>query len=135
MAHGVISNNWPGLRLRAFALLARTAGPEDRDELASVLSREFDPAVAAWGSLALARSGWDGDGKLMRLLLDLRNRMADQAVVADACIDAARALWLANGRSAETSLVPLAAAVFNGPYPKTVKRKAQILFQDILESP
>ena len=130
-----VTNNWPGLRLRAFALLARTAGPEDREELLSLLHKEFDPAVAAKGALALAQSGWDGDGKLMRLLSELRGRMSDQGVVADAVIDAARSLWLANGRSADPILIPLVSAVFQGPYPKSVKLKAQKFFQDLMEAP
>jgi hypothetical protein len=130
-----ILNNWPGLRLRAFALLARTAGPEDRDELIALVHREFDPSVAAQGALALAQSGWDGDGRLMQMLFELQGRMADQSVVADAVIDAARTLWVANGRSADPVLVPLVSAVFQGPFPRSVKLKAQKFFQDLMEAP
>ena len=135
MDRGRVTNSWPGLRLRAYGLLAKTANPEDRDELLTLLQREFDPAVAAQGSQALARSGWDGDGKLMRLLYELQARMADQSVVADAVIEAARSLWLANGRSADPVLVPLVSAVFQGPYPRAIKLKAQKFFQDLLEAP
>lgn len=130
-----IKNNWPALRLRAFALLARTAGPEDRDELIDLLGREFDPSVAAQGALAAARSGWDGDGKLLRLLYDLQRRMADQAVVADAVIDAARTLWSVNGRSSDPVLVPLVSSVYQGPFPRAIKQKAQTLFQALMEAP
>ena len=130
-----VKNNWPNLRLRALALLARTAGPEDRDELISILHKEFDPAVAANGVLALAQSGWDGDGKLMQLLSEIQGRMADQSIVADAVIDASRRLWLVNGRSADPALVPLISAVFQGPYPKAVKLKAQKFFQDLMQAP
>lgn len=130
-----ILNNWPGLRLRAFALLSRTAGPEDRDEMISLLQKEFDPSVVAQGVQALARSGWDGDGKLMRLVFELQSRMPDQGVVADAVIDAARTLWTANGRSADPVLVPLVSAVYQGPFSRSVKQKAQKFFQDLMESP
>ncbi len=135
MNRGRVANSWPSLRLRAYALLARTATPEDREELLTLLHREFDPAVAAQGALALARSGWDGDGQLMRLLYELQARMSDQVVVADAAIDAARTLWLINGRSADPSLIPLVTAVFQGAFPRTVKQKAQKFFQDLMEAP
>jgi hypothetical protein len=135
MDHTRIVNSWPALRWRAFGLLGTTAGPEDRDELLALLRREYDPAAAVQGARALARSGWDGDGKLMHLLFDLRARMADQAAVADAVLDAARTLWLANGRSADPILLPLVSAVYQGPYPRTVKQKAQKFFQDLVEAP
>lgn len=130
-----ITNNWPGNRLRAYVLLAQTAGPEDRDELTALLRKEFDPAVAAQGFQALARSGWDGDGKLVRLLAEVRARMPDQAVVADAAVDAARNLWLSNGRSTDPALVPLVSSIFQGPYPRAVKLKAQLFFQALMEAP
>lgn len=130
-----VSNSWPGLRLRAYQLLSRTASPEDREEMIALLQREYDPSVAAQGALALAQSGWDGDGKILRLLADLQSRMIDQTVVADAVIDAARTLWLANGRSADPVLVPLVSAVFQGTYPRGVKLKAQKFFQDLMEAP
>jgi len=133
--HTRILNSWPALRWRAFALLGATAGPEDRDELLGLLRREYDPAAAVQGARALARSGWDGDGKLMHLLFDLQARMADQSPVADAVIDAARSLWLANGRSADPVLIPLVSAVYQGAYPKAVKQKAQKFFQDLVEAP
>lgn len=135
MSRGRVVNNWPGPRTRAFTLLAQTAGPEDRDELMAVMLKEFDPAVASRGVLALARTGWDGDGKLMRLLYDIQSRMPQEAVVADACVEAARSLWLANGQSADPAMVPLVTSVFKGPFPRSVKTKAQTLFQDILEAP
>jgi hypothetical protein len=130
-----VLNNWPGLRLRAFALLATTAGPEDRDELIGLLHREFDPAVAALGTQALVRSGWDGDGRLLRMLAELQGRMPAQAVVADAVIDAARSLWSANGQSTDPVLVPLVSRIYQGPYPRAVKLKAQKFFQDLMEAP
>jgi len=130
-----ILNSWPALRLRAYALLAQTATPEDREELIALLHREYDPSVAAQGAQALAQSGWDGDGKLMRLLAELQNRMPDQAMVADAVIDAARSLWQTNGKSADPVLVPLVSAVFQGAYSRTIKLKAQKFFQDLLQTP
>lgn len=130
-----VVNNWPGLRLRAFALLSRTAGPEDRDELVALLQREHDPSVAAQGALALAQSGWDGDGRILRLLDELQRRMPGQAAVADAVIDAARNLWVSNGYSADPVLVPLVGRVYQGPYPRSIKLKAQKFFQDLLEAP
>jgi hypothetical protein len=130
-----VTNTWPGLRLRAYTLLAQTAGPEDRDELMGLLRREYDPVAAAQGARALAQSGWDGDGKLMRLLADLQNRMPDQAGVADAVVDAARSLWVANGRSTDPVLIPLVSAVFQGPFPRGIKQKAQRFFQDLMTAP
>lgn len=127
-----VTNNWPQNRLRALRLLATRVGVEDRDELLTILSKEFDPAVVAQGFLDLGRSGWDGDGKLLRLIADVQGRMPRQAVVADAAIDAARMLWLANGRSTDPVLVPLVTAVFQGPFPRTVKTKAQDFFQDLV---
>jgi hypothetical protein len=100
-----------------------------------LLHKEYDPVAAAQGARALAQSGWDGDGKLMRLLADLQARMSDQAVVADAVIDAARSLWAVNGRSTDPALLPLVSAVFQGPFPKPVKLKAQRFFQDLMAAP
>lgn len=130
-----VTNNWPALRLRAFQLLGSTATPEDREELLGLLSKEYDPLVAAQGTRALVQSAWDGDGRLLRLLAELRARLPDQNVVADAVIDAARQLWLVNGRSADPVLIPLVSAIYQGPYPRSVKAKAQRFFQDLLESP
>jgi hypothetical protein len=130
-----VTNTWPALRLRAYTLLAQTAGPEDRDELMGLLHREYDPVAAAQGARALAQSGWDGDGKLMRLLADLQSRMPDQSGVADAVIDAARSLWVVNGRSTDPALLPLVSAVFQGPFPRPVKLKAQRFFQDLMAAP
>lgn len=130
-----VVNNWPELRLRAFGLLAQTAGPEDRDELIALLEREFDPSVVTAGIQALTQSGWDGDGKIMRLLAGVQARMPDQVQVADAVIDAARSLWVANGKSSDPSLLSLVSAVFQGPYPRSIKQKAQKLFQDLVEGP
>lgn len=130
-----VTNNWPQNRLRALKLLAPRVGPEDRDELLTILSKEFDPAVVAQGLFDLGRSGWDGDGKLLRLIAEVQARMPRQAVVADAAIDAARAIWRANGRSTDPVLVPLVTAVFQGPFPRTVKTKAQDFFQDLARGP
>lgn len=130
-----VTNNWPQNRLRALRLLAARIGVEDRDELLAILSKEFDPAVVAQGFIDLGRSGWDGDGKLLRLIAEVQGRMPRQAVVADAAIDAARMIWEANGRSTDPSLVPLVTAVFQGPFPRTVKAKAQELFQDLVTGP
>jgi len=130
-----VTNNWPVLRARAYVLLAATAGPDDRDDLIQLLAKEYDPAVAAQGAGALGRSGWDGDGQILRLLAGLQARMPGQAGVADAVIDAARTLWTANGRSADPVLIPLVTAIFQGPYPRTIKNKAQIFFQDLVEAP
>lgn len=136
LIHGTqVTNNWPGNRLRAYLLLAQTAGPEDRDELIAVLKKEFDPAVVAQGFQALARSGWDGDGRILRLLAEVQAKMPAQSVVADAVIDAARTLWAVNGRSTDPVLVPLVASVFQGPFPRTVKVKAQKFFQELVEGP
>lgn len=130
-----LANSWPGLRLRAYELLSQTAGPEDREELLALLQREHDPAVAAKGTFALARSGWDGDGRLMQTLAELQGRMAAHSVVADAVMDAAKLLWLANGQSADPVMVPLVTAVFQGAYPRAIKQKAQQFFQDLMASP
>jgi len=130
-----VTNNWPQNRLRSLRLLAPRVGPEDRDELLAILSKEFDPAVVAQGFADLGRSGWDGDGKLLRLIAEVQARMPRQAVVADAAIDAARAIWQTNGRSTDPVLVPLVTAVFQGPFPRTVKTKAQDFFQDLARGP
>lgn len=130
-----VTNSWPANRLRALRLLSASASPEDRDELLALLKVEYDPAVAAQGAEALVRSTWDGDGSLMRMLAQLQGRMADQAVVADAVIEAARALWAANGRATDPILVPLVSAVYQGPYPRAVKQKAQQLLQDFMLAP
>lgn len=135
MGHGRVANNWPGNRQRANGLLAQTAGTEDRAELLTILAKEFDPAVVGQGFQALARSGWDGDGKILRLLAEVQARMPAQAVVADAAVDAARALWAANGRSTDPVLVPLVTAVYQGPFPRSVKAKAQRFFQDLMDAP
>jgi len=128
-----VANNWPGLRERAFALLSKSASPEDRNELLDLLQREFDPSVASQAARALAQSGWDGDGKLMRQLYHLLGRMADQPAVAETVIDSARNLWQVNGRSSDPILIPLITAIYQGPYPKSVKLKAQNFFQDLIQ--
>jgi hypothetical protein len=130
-----IVNSWPPLRYRAFSLLARTAGPEDRDELISLVHKEYDPAVLAAAVQAMTRWGWDGDGKLMRMLDETLSRMKGEAALAGTILDAARSLWLKNGRSADPVLVPLVQSVFEGPYPTDVKLKAQKFFQDLLAAP
>jgi len=133
--HGRVTNSWPALRMRALFLLSRTAAPQDRDELVDLLHLEFDPSVAAQGARALARSGWDGDGKLMRQLNELLGRMSDQSTVADAVIDASRTLWEVNGRSTDPVLIALVSELYQGPYPRAIKLKAQKFFQDLVQAP
>ena len=130
-----VTNNWPELRLRAFRLLALTAGPEDRDELLSLVHKEFDSGVLAAAIPALTRWGWDGDGRLMRMLQETLTRMSDQPALGGVVIDAARTLWQQNGRSSDPVLIDLVKAVFEGSYPTSVKLQAQKLFQDVLTSP
>jgi len=50
-------------------------------------------------------------------------------------VDAARSLWTVNGLSADPVLVPLVSAVFQGPFPRSVKQKAQKFFQDLMALP
>ncbi len=130
-----IVNSWPQSRYRAFLLLARTAGPEDRDELVDLVHKEYDPAVLGAAIQAMTRWGWDGDGKLMRMLGETLSRMSGEAPLAETVLDAARSLWQRNGRSADPTLVPLVQSVFEGPYPTGVKLKAQKFFQDLLSAP
>ncbi len=130
-----VANNWPELRERAYVLLSKSAAPEDRDELVGLVQKEFDPSVAVEGARALAQSGWDGDGMLMRQLYDLLERMPDQPSVADSVVDSARALWQRNGKSTDPVLIPLLSSVYQGSYPKPVKLKAQSFFQDLIRGP
>jgi hypothetical protein len=130
-----MTNNWPELRTRAFRLLAATAGPEDRDELLNLVHKEYEPAVLTTAIPAMIESGWDGDGKLMKMLNETLKRMSDQPSLADTIIDAARTLWQQNGRSSDPTLMELVQSIFEGSYPTTVKLKAQKLFQEILTSP
>jgi hypothetical protein len=134
-SQGRVVNNWPTLRYRAFSLLARTAGPEDRDELIDLVHKEYDPAVLGAAVQAMTRWGWDGDGKLMRMLDETLSRTSGEAPLAETILDAARSLWQKNGRSADPTLVPLVQSVFQGAYPTGVKLKAQKFFQDLLSAP
>jgi hypothetical protein len=128
-----VTNNWPALRLRALRLLSRSAGLEDRGELLDLLDREFDPVVAAEGARALARSGWDGDGKILKRLMQLLNRMPDQAQVAQAVLEAAVSLWQINGTSTDPVIIPLVQRLFQGPYPRSTKLQAQRFFQQLAQ--
>ena len=134
-SQGRVTNNWPGLRLRAFRLLSQSAGLEDRGELLDLVDREFDPVVAAEGARALARSGWDGDGKVLRQLQQLLSRMSDQPQVAQAVLDSAISLWQTNGMSTDPVLVPLVQRLYKGPYPRATKLRAQKFFQELAQGP
>lgn len=128
---GKVANSFPNQRLRAFRLLALTASPEDRDELLALVHKEYEPAVLTAAIRALTRSGWDGDGALMRML-DETLRRSDDPALAETIVDAARTLWRRNGSSSDPVLVPLVQYVFQGAYPTSVKRKAQKFFQELL---
>jgi hypothetical protein len=134
-SQGRVTNNWPGLRLRAQRLLSQSAGLEDRTELLDLSDKEFDPLVAAEGARALARSGWDGDGKVLRQLRQLLTRMPDQPQVAQAVLDAAISLWQTNGMSTDPALIPLVQRIYQGPYPRATKLQAQKFFQDLAQGP
>ncbi|MEI8092704.1 MAG: hypothetical protein WCG80_00670 [Spirochaetales bacterium] len=130
-----VTNNWPGNRLRAYRLLALTAGAEDREELLSLLDREFDPVNLAQGARAMAATGWDGDGRLMKMLTALQQRKPGEAVLADALLDSARQLWVAGGNSADPSMVILLTALYQADLPRNIRQKAQTFFQDLMDAP
>jgi hypothetical protein len=130
-----VTNNWPANRLRAYRLMARTAGTEDREELLSLIDREFDPVNLALGARALAGTGWDGDGRLMKMLASLQVRKPSEGVLADALLDAAWHLWLTGGNNSDPSMVPMLTAIYQANLPRSVRLKAQKFFQDIMDSP
>jgi len=130
-----VVNNWPGNRLRAYRLLTHTSNPEDRDDLLVLLSREFDAVNLAQGSRALAATGWDGDGQIMRTLALVQGRRPAEPVLADALLDCARDLWLAGGNNSDAAMVPMVTAIYQAELPRLIRLKAQKFFQEILESP
>ncbi len=132
---GRIQNNWPDLRLRAYQLLARTAEPEDKKVLYSLLQREYEPMVQDEGLLALAHSGLDPDGRVTQLFIQLQQNRPEDAVLAKTLLEAAQHLWEVSGPEAPPELGNLVEKLYTGAYPKVLRVEAEKLFQKMLGTP